>query len=358
MGTSACCASKDFEFSNTSSDWTRVIERSDLKSLSRLIQTLPKQDLAIDDLLIHIKNISLTPLSYSLLSGKRLIVKFLYDKGASLDKMDQNLATYNLVAIDVICEKDYTELLEFYLPLYLKNLEDSSNRTEIIESSLNLGNYSEASPVNYSTPTQKACEKGNISVIVFIYRYFKNKKFIPRSFDINYPNEKTGETCALIACRKGNFAMVKALHKLCQADFFVKNRYEENAILISVCAYKFDKKGEYLSIIKYLIEKIGVDLEYMHEEVLMLSNCEELTFYIEQQLVLKKIYLTKEEVDLKFGMNKNKFSESFESNSSVEFINSTLRRYLDDNETKSRLSTITYVESKTDLIFASIFSTT
>lgn len=358
MGNSSCCSTKALEFSNTSSDWTRVIERSDLRSLSRLVHILPKQDFTIDDLLIHIKTISLTPLSYSLLSGKKHIFKYLYDKGASLTKMDQNLSTYNLTAIDIVCEKDYSELLEFYLPLFLKNLEEGPSNIESMDPTLNLGTYSDVSVVNYSTPMQKACEKGSIAIVVFIYKYFKNKKFIPRIFDINYPNEKTGETCALIACRKGNYAMVKALHKICQADFFVKNRYDENAIMISVCAYKFDKKGEYLNIIKYLVEKIGIDVGYMHEEVLMLSDCEELTFYLEQQLVLKKIYSTKEEVDMNFRIKKNQFSDSFESNSSVDFFNSTLRRYLDENETKSRMSTITNVESKNDIIFASIFSNT
>jgi hypothetical protein len=355
MGNSACCSSKDFEFTSSSNDWTKSIERSDLKSLTYLINHLQKQDQKLDDPLIIIKTICISPLSYSVLSGNRLIFKFLYEKGASLSEMDKNLQAYNLTAIDIICERNYLSLLEFYLPLYLKSYQDSSNDSVSIDPTLNFGPSADFGSVSYSTPVQKACEKGFIAIIVFFNKFFKDKK-LPRPFDVNYPNDKTGETCALIACRKGNFAMVKTLNEVCGADFNVKNRFEENAIVVSACAYKLDKKGDYLGIIRYLVDKVGLDITFMYEELLMLSNCEELTYYIEQQLQMRNIFVTKDDVELKYGVKKYKVMDSFESNSGFDFFSSSIRRYLDDCEERSRISTVTYVDSKTDIIYASIFS--
>ena len=356
MGNSTCCSSKDFEFTSTSSDWARSIERSDLNSLSHLISHLPKLDQSIDDALINIKTIFLSPLSYSVLSGNRNTFKFLYEKGANLTEMDKNLLTYNLTAIDIICERNYSTLLEYYLPLYLKSCDASSNDSISIDPTLNFSNPSGLSPQSYSTPIQKACEKGFIAIIVYFHKYFKDKKFIPRIFDVNYANERTGESCALIACRKGNFAMVKTLFEVCGADFQVRNRFEENAIIICACAYKLDKKGDFLSIIKYLIEKVGLDITYMYEELLMISDCEELIYYIENQLQIRNVLVTKEDVENKYGIKKVKVSDSFESNSGFDFFSSSIRRYLDDCENRSRISTVTYVDSKTDIIYASIFS--
>ena len=356
MGNKTCCSSKKFEFNTSSSEWARSIERSDLNTLSVLINQLGKGEQGVDDDLIHIKNIFLSPLSYSVLTGNNITFKFLFEKGASLVEMDRNLLAYKLNAIDIICERNYTSLLEYYLPIYLKSGDASSDHSFCMEPTLNLSNHSELSPQSYSTPIQKACEKGFISIIIHLHKYFKDKKFIPRLFDVNYTNEKTGESCALIACRKGNFAMVKTLFEVCCADFQVKNRFEENATIVCACAYKLNKKGDYLSIIKYLIEKVRLDITYMYEELLMISDCEELVYYIESQLQIKNIFVTKEDVENKYGVIKGKALDSFGSNSGSDLFSSSIRRYLDDCENRSRISTVTYVDSKTDMIFASIFS--
>ena len=359
MGNKTCCSSKKFELTSTSSEWARSIERSDLNSLLLLINHVGKGGQGgqgVDYALIHIKSIFLSPLSYSVLTGNNIAFKFLYEKGASLVEMDKNLLGYKLNAIDIICERNYTSLLEYYLPIYLKSFDSRSEHSFCQDLTLNFSNHSEQSPQSYSTPIHKACEKGFISIIIYLHKYFKDKKFIPRLFDINYTNEKTGEPCALIACRKGNFAMVKTLFEVCSADFHIRNRFEENAIIVCACAYKLNKKGDYLSIIKYLIEKVRLDVTYMYEELLMISDCEELVYYIENQLQVQNVFVTKEDVENKYGIIKGKALDSFGSNSGLDLFSSSIRRYLDDCENRSRISTVTYVDSKTDMIYASIFS--
>lgn len=359
MGNTACCSST--KNTNPSgyigSEISKCIERDDIKYLGRLLSILPSQDLNLDSEIIIIKNVILNPLTYALLTGKDRIFKFLYDKGADLSIMNRILNSFNLKAIDIICDRGYLDLLQYYLPIYLKSFRDSPNSPEIHEQTLNFANSIEANAQNLLTPAQRACDKGHISIITYLYKYFKGKKFVPMQFDLDYPSEKAGETCALIACRKGNYPLIKVLHQICNADFTVRNRYDENAIVICVCAYRIEKNTSYLDCIKYLIEKIGLDISYMHEEILILSECEELTDYIEQKLQAKNIITTKAEIDEKYNIKRHKISDSYEACDSNEFFSSTLRRYLDDGD-RSRISTISQISSKSDLIYASIFAST
>ncbi|OMJ77371.1 hypothetical protein SteCoe_23069 [Stentor coeruleus] len=357
MGNATCCSST--KHTNLSgyigSEISKCIERNDIKHLGRLLSILPNQDLNLDSEIIIIKKVTLNPLTYALLTGKDKIFKFIYDKGADLSIMDRILNSFNVKAIDIICERGYLDLLQYYLPIYLKSFRDSPNSPEIPEQTLNFASSIETNAQNVLTPAQRACDKGHISIITYLYKYFKSKKFVPRLFDLDYPSEKTGETCALIACRKGNYALIKVLHTICNVDFNVHNRYDENAIIICVCAYRIEKNPSYLDCIKYLIEKVGLDISYMHEEILILSECEELIYYIEQKLQDKNIIVTKAEIDEKYNIKRHKPSDSYEACDSNEFFSSTLRRYLDDGDS-SRVSTISQISSKSDLIYASIFA--
>ena len=188
---------------------------------------------------------------------------------------------------------------------------------------------------------------------MYLHKYFKNSELVPLIFDINYANEKTGENCALIACRKGNYNLMKALHTLCNADFKRKNRYDENAILICVCAYRLEKNSVYIGCIKYLIQKICLDVTYMHEELLILSECEELIYFIERQLQLRNIFITKQEIDNKYRIKRATFADSCEAEDSIDFFSVNFRRYLDEEETGSFISSISHI-STTDLICSSI----
>ena len=355
MGNLSCCTTetKNFSLRYLGIEIPKSIERSDLKSLNNLLDLLAAQNLSIDSTVILIKDICLNPISYSVFTGKKKAFKFFYDKGADIQIMNSLLYKFSLTPIEIICERGYLELLEFYLPIYLKQQNTSPGELEPAEPTLNLLNISEKCIINSMTPIQKACEKGHISIVMYLYKYFKSKKFLPVMFDLDHTNEKTGENCALIACRKGNYNLMKALHTLCNADFKIKNRYDENALLICVCAYRIEKNCVYIECIKYLIQKIGIDVAYMHEELLMLSECEELTYLLEQQLQRINIFTTKQEIEDKYRIKRAGIADSCEVDGSISFFNANFQRYLEDDETKSRISSISQT-SNTDLICSSI----
>lgn len=354
MGNDACCNADTQNLSAPSigAEIAKSIERNDLKKLKSLLKELSSLEISINAPIIKIKGISLNPLCYSLFAGKRSFFKYLYDRGAKLEEMDEILFNLNLNAIDIICERGYQELLDFYLPLYLKNTPHAYKPRES-DSSLNFS--AEYCYTNFMSPVQKACEKGQISIIIYLHNYFKNQSFIPEIFDPEYPNEKNGETCALIACRKGNYPMIKTLHTICNANFHVKNKYEENAILICVCGYRNDHNYVYLECVKYLVGTIKLNVSYMYEEILILSECDELTYYIEQELQKAGISATKSEIDEKYKIKKYFSPDDLEITDINEFFSSSIRRYLNDDETKSRISSISQVSTKTDIMYANIF---
>ena len=130
-----------------------------------------------------------------------------------------------------------------------------------------------------NTPIQYACIHGNINIIKYLYDYFI-KAVPPYIFDINYQNEDTGENCPLITCRHGLYKVMRFLYEECSGNFYVKNRNDENAILILANASKNQDNYDYYLCMRYLLEIIKIDPTYMYEKVvLMISNYELLELY-------------------------------------------------------------------------------
>lgn len=133
---------------------------------------------------------------------------------------------------------------------------------------------------------------------------------VPAIFDIENPCEKRGENCALIACRRGNYPMIKALHKICGADFFRMNNFDENALLICASACKYYKSRNYLECMYYLIKNVKIDIRYKYEDVLLLVNDAGFLDFFQEEL--RKIGIL---VDRKDVINANLVE--CENNSSV-----------------------------------------
>ena len=139
MGNYSCCSEEPAKFSigSIGTEIIKSIERNDLKALRKILSNLSEFELTIDSPIINIKNISLNPLSYSVFTGKKNAFSYIYHKGASVDEMNRCLSLLDLTAIEIICEQGYTELLEFYLPIYLKENRSTSNFSDSLDPTLN-----------------------------------------------------------------------------------------------------------------------------------------------------------------------------------------------------------------------------
>ena len=235
--------------------------------------------------------------------------------------MNATLEYLNIDPMHYLCSHGYCELFIYYLPIFMINYFplqtiDISTETILLETEPKMRKI-----LKKNTPIQVACENGHIGIVTFVFNYFKNKENIPEIFDIEHPTENKGENCALIACRKGNLAMIKLLHKVCKANFFKQNAFRENALIICLTGHRKNLSTSYFDCIYYLIETIGIDIKYMYEEILLLATNESLICYLEKKLFENGIPAKKIDIELTNKIDKNYFSEEDENHvDDMEFI--------------------------------------
>ncbi|OMJ84311.1 hypothetical protein SteCoe_14595 [Stentor coeruleus] len=285
-----------------------AIDRNNLSLLNTIRQEIAKEKskIDIDEPFIRIQNINMNPLAYAFWFGRFNAFIHLYKKmNASLSAMENLYLQQGKHPLNVLFMNGNLDILEYYLPIYLEkeSLEVicEGNGLEKLANEF----YPEKKTCLTSTPIHLACEGGNIHIINYIYKYFKDKSKIPYILDIHYQNPNTGENCALIACRKGNFTMVKYLHEICKVNFRVINTRYENALIITATASKKRPFHNYHDIFAYLINEIKLDISYMYEEILLLLENKTMIELFENELCKMGIVITKEEVDKKNRSLKN-----------------------------------------------------
>ena len=350
-----CCESSNADSLSASSFAEKMktaIESGSVNRVSMILSMFKKKSIVaqvpyIDMEIYSINNIKLNPLAYALFIGKLSIFKFLYEKGASIVVMEELLEGGNLRAINIICYKGHKDLLEFYLPIYLKeyNSLPMSNKSFTIDLKDTATTKNE-----YDYAIHSACRAGMIHIVLFLYKYFKDKPYCPREFDIYYCDEYYGEDAGLIACRVGCFALVKMLHEVCGVDFKNLNKNKESAIMICISGYKACPSFGFIECVSYLVEVVKVDLSYNYEETLYLAEGQEMITYIELQLAKININITKKDID-KY-LPQVKIVKDFNDNSKGPLFTEEVRQYLDDG--RSILSSIACSEVRYDIVSSSL----
>ena len=288
------------EFTNIYSDVEKIIQLNDLADFFYISQTetfkVSFSDINSNN--FKIEETSLNLLSLSIYHSSFDIFKFIHTElKASLFHSDQNLQKQGSSLIDLICTRASSEFLDYYLPHHTP-LSHESNSFDIADT-LNLTKASNSSakllnkPKVSLTAIQKACEQGNINIISYVFKYYKDKESSPIELDINYQNEISGENCALISCRKANYVMIKFLHSTCKCNFRLLNKKGENAIQILAASNKKNPSKTFHESFVYLINLTGVDFLYNYEETLLLINCQKTITFFENRLRLKGIEIDK-----------------------------------------------------------------
>lgn len=204
----------------------------------------------INDPMAIIENITLNPLAYSLLFGRFHTFRMLKESlGASLLSMESLLEKQNLSGVEIILNKGYLDILKYYLPEYLLQFNNDFVNFNALNKPL----------------IHLAVSKGYVDIVKYLFKYFE---FVcpPPAFDIHYIDPKTGENSALVAAKNCFFPMVKLLNEVCKADFSVKNNNALSALQLAVIGSK--RKLNCQEVLKYLIEKCQVCVDYEYEFVL------------------------------------------------------------------------------------------
>lgn len=295
-----CCQNSNAQVNQNlfKEKFKEAIDSGSIKRMKLFLDVLNKKTkkspiLFIDQEIVTINGKAYNGLGYCAYIGNSKLFKYLFEKGASIQAMEELFEKQNMRAINIICFKGHLDLLRFYLPIYLRQHQSLT----ITEESFTLDFKDTESKVGvYEYAIHSACRNGMIHIVSFIYNYFQSKPTIPRDFNINSSEEYTGEDAGLKACRSGSFNMIKFLYEQCEVKFTNLNHNKENAIMICVCGYKLNPSFTYLECISYLVEIVKVDLLYMYEELLLIAENEELISYLEHQLEKRGVTVKKKDI--------------------------------------------------------------
>lgn len=225
----------------------------------------------IDKIVVTIKSMSFTSLSYALWLGHVKTFRYLYEKkAASVLVMEEGFKESGMSGLEIICQRGFRDMFDYYMPIFVDKYSNFS--------------FSKSSP----TIVQKICEAGNLSMLSTIISYFAEKKNIPEQLDVQYQNPETKENCALIACKSANLAVIKYLATECKADFTKKNSNGENAIDL-ICA-SGKPKSVYISCAEFLIRSSYTQIPEKVEDkdlnqLIIKLNQEMMTSYLKDHYV-------------------------------------------------------------------------
>ncbi|OMJ81114.1 hypothetical protein SteCoe_18475 [Stentor coeruleus] len=254
------------------------------------------------------KSIRMNALAYSLYIGRNSIFQILHKFGCSLSKMDELFFSQGVSALDIICFKGFSEMIKYYLPYYIETYPNGRNKERLF--SIEIKNGEDVLKASESlTPIQTLVRHGHIQALTVVCEFFIEKSSIPYEFDLNYRDEK-GENSPLIACRYGNYNMVKFLYHKCGCTFTELNNAKENAIQIATAGSRIYPSLQYTKIVSFLVKVVGISITYNYEETLLLAENRELIAFIECALQEKSLFIKKEDLEKMCCKTQEKNNES------------------------------------------------
>ena len=272
MGCSKSCEKSDAV--NIPHHLEKLIDNNSISGLSKFCyeQNVSPQ---INMIKLKLNSLVANPLGYALAKGKLESFKYIYTRlDGLIHDMEEIFNNQGYRSIDIVCIQGHLQMLSFYLPVYIsifldntpstpKDPHDTLSFTSIQTPNLN--------PFFKFTPIQYACYYEHFSLIRFFRSYFIEKP-IPYLFDLEYQDEVTGENCALISCKYGNYKLMKFLHEECKSNFEIINKRDENAIVVLAAASSRCDNYDYLVCLRYLVKVIRIDPRFRHEDVVLLLN--------------------------------------------------------------------------------------
>ena len=298
-----------------------TIEEDRVQSLQSLFENYMSKALLpyaipvldVDDPLVHIQDLDLNALAYAFRLGRVEIAQFLIEKAnSSLAKLYQTYKLVGKTPVDILCEHGHIDLLHYFLPKHIKrpaeespllSYEDSYEQLSIFADKARvvpIHHVSRTAGVTY-TAVQRACEHGQLEIVRYITSYTREEG-TTRDLDVHAEDEKTGENCALISCCLGDLALIRFLHEECRADFKKLNKRGESAIQMAVVGAKKHKLGKHYEAIKFLVEKIKVDLLYHYEETLLMCEDKAIAQYLEGKLRNEGVQIDKSKLEVDIAL--------------------------------------------------------
>ena len=276
--------SLEIDYSNRIIDYIKRDDCSYLEQLIKLYSSLIKSELSetVNKAFIQVNDRLFNMLAFSVWEGKSNIFSYLLSKvHCSVALMEENFYQYKLNTLTIICEKGHIGILKRYLPIYLEQ-NNESRLMKVPKISISNDQITEDFQPS-SIPIQAACKYGHVNILHYVKNYFSDTS-PPSSLDIHAVDNLTGENCALIAVRTGNFVLIKLLNETLGADFHLKNKKLDGALQILAQAAKRNCPLEFLECAMYLIQIIKIDVAYRIEETLKSAQNMTIVKYFREHL--------------------------------------------------------------------------
>lgn len=226
---------------------------------------------ALNRTVIELEGLKLNALNYCVFLGRHSAFAALLMIGCSLDVAEEELAAQNTSIMYLICTKGHSDMLNIYMPMYLKQ---SHNKPKVYINDKDLN----------QTPLNVAISLGHLNIVSEIYKLTLNIVQVPDEINFFHPAGKLRENSALISCRSGNFHIVKFLHSKLPELFFSKNIVADNAIHIACHGSVQHPSKPYLSILKFLVQVVGLDLKENYLKSLITVDDNFIKEWIESEL--------------------------------------------------------------------------
>jgi ankyrin repeat protein len=286
----------------------KLIDRNNPKkfdTLDRLFKQNPNLIKVIDSPFTEYQGMEISPLGYALMRNKLHGFKKLLDLGASLDTLEDLLHHSSKTILEVVCFHGYGDFFKYFLPNIDQHFKYSVMNPSEMTMTLSIdfdasALYGSRSLRLTTMPIHLAIDQGHLQIIDMAAEHLKKVGRVPPIVDIHHIFERTGENCALVACRKGQFAIVKYLWENTQADFTIQNKNKENALILTAAGSKKNPNGDHLEIFIYLVEVVKLDYRESYEEVLLLLENKSILSYFSKLLKKTGIHKKKAEVEETF----------------------------------------------------------
>lgn len=275
----------------------KLIEEINSNETRQLEMIVNLGQIEIDEYIAEINEIYFNPLSYAMYKGSTQCFIFIHQQlKASIEKMEKLLISQRIYPLHFLSQKGNLELFTYYnehtnLNFSLPGPDFFGVGDKVFDKVHNKYSYN---------AVQILSEFGFLHIMAYVKRLIKELETVPFEFDVEVQNEITGENCALIACRRGNYILIKFLQSH-GADFNKKNILGENALQILCSANRKKALKEFYESFVFLVNSTNVDITYNYEETLLLIDNERLVQVFEEKLEKFGILAKKNEVEEKFG---------------------------------------------------------
>ena len=280
--------------------YQRLIDLIDKNEDKQIKTAINLSYIKINEIFYDTEEIKLNPLAYALYKGKSKSFIHLHKYcNASLSEMESLLTMQGFSPLLLSCKHGNLELFSYYLEQYTQsNFFNKPVKQSII---IKDSNHIDAE-ILVTSAVHLLCEYNYLHILAYLHKYIQSLPEIPNEFNIESINEQTGENCALVACRNGNYILIKFLHSI-HANFHQKNKLGENAIQVLCSSNRKRKIKEVYECFTYLILSAGVDITYNYEETFLLIDDVRLANLLENQLAEKGIFIKKEEIEKKYKLD-------------------------------------------------------